>query len=132
MSDVFERNEITTAQMYLDKAATLSQQAKQLSPELQRLDRIQLPVPNFLIDLFLENAITDALFYERIANALADLEMAETVMMSQYIRRVNELVGDAKVEKNNSERELQERRKSLEKVRREILESARPNGKARM
>jgi len=145
-----ERNEITTAQMFLSRAETLSEEALTLHPELAILPGIQLPLRNFLVDIFLDetrggngaanghatngnaaagaaagarrNSTSNPSLEAKIQQALETLHGSDSVFMRHLVPRVNQGFGDATVEQHNAVAELEKRRVALERVRRRKME----------
>jgi len=125
MTDMMERNEISQAQTFVDRARLYSSQAEQLCRGIPTLayDNLQMPQGNLMSDMLFDNYFTDTAFHNKIKDGIERLRRAREGVRSNTLYPVGRRVDDAQRAKDRTAKTLLGAREALEKLRSDIMAS---------
>ncbi|WVW85440.1 hypothetical protein I302_107478 [Kwoniella bestiolae CBS 10118] len=114
MSDMMERNELSSADRQWASVQMLTQQAKHLSGYVRDLPAVKVAMGNIMSDVFFDNIFTDMAFHEKIKQSQYEMNVAADVV--ERNRQENE------IRLNGLGGELRGKEDRLERTRRELQE----------
>nr|XP_019006601.1 uncharacterized protein I203_00192 [Kwoniella mangroviensis CBS 8507]OCF70062.1 hypothetical protein I203_00192 [Kwoniella mangroviensis CBS 8507] len=120
MSDMMERNELSSADRQWSSVQLLTQQAKNLSQAVRDLPQVKVAMGNIMSDVFFDNIFTDMAFHDKIKNSIYELNVAADVV--ERNRQENEIrLNDMGKELKGREERLERSRRDLQDLRSEIF-----------
>ncbi|WWC71403.1 uncharacterized protein I206_105358 [Kwoniella pini CBS 10737] len=126
MSDMMERNELSSADRSWSKVQMLILQAKHLSPLVRDLPKVQVAGGSIMSDVFFDNIFTDMAFHDKIKQSQYEMNQAADIVemnLQENEIRLNQLNNDI-VDKS---RRLEQSRKDLQSKRSDIFRQIASN-----
>ncbi|WWC63474.1 uncharacterized protein I303_106077 [Kwoniella dejecticola CBS 10117] len=120
MSDMMERNELSSADRAWSRVQMLNLQAKHLSPYVRDLPEVRVAGGSIMSDVFFDNIITDMAFHEKIKQSQYEMNQAADMVernLQENKIRLDQLNSDM-AEKS---RRLEQSRKDLQAKRSDIF-----------
>ncbi|WWC90525.1 uncharacterized protein L201_005461 [Kwoniella dendrophila CBS 6074] len=121
MSDMMERNELSSADRQWSQVQMLILQAKHLSPNYVRdLPQVKVAMGNIMSDVFFDNIFTDMAFHEKIKQSKFEMNQAADLVernLQENQIRLNQLNQDL----NSKSKALEQSRLDLQNKRSEIF-----------
>ncbi|WRT68572.1 uncharacterized protein IL334_005550 [Kwoniella shivajii] len=120
MSDMMERNALSTAERYWSNVQMLNQQAKFSSPYVNDLPKVDVAMGNIMSDVFFDNIFTDMAFHDKIEHSNRDLNIAADALernLQEAQIRYDQIAVDLK----GKEKRLEDARRELQNKRSEIF-----------
>ncbi|KAF9458705.1 hypothetical protein BDZ94DRAFT_1313034 [Collybia nuda] len=112
MSDIMERNSLSTAQSLAAQVEMLCLQARNVSPFVEPIGRLSVAQGSLMSDVFFDNIFTDMAFHRKIQDSATDLARVHTRLKAQRDAAIHraDTAGSQLIEASQS---LEESRKAL-------------------
>lgn len=121
-ADMAERNLLASASSAASKALALAAQARRLDPQIKDPGAVEIAGKNLLSDVLFDNIFTDLAFHQKIQQSEANVRLANNRLKEER-KGVFNRQQDLKRTINAAEKELNDARNELQRVRQQAFET---------
>ncbi|KAJ6463531.1 hypothetical protein C8R45DRAFT_522431 [Mycena sanguinolenta] len=121
MSDMMERNALSSAENYANQAQVYVQQARVASPQVQLIGNISIAHGSILTDVIFDNIFTDLAFHDKIKDSARNVEAVQ-FNLNRELNAARSRAGAIGADLNAAADALTQARGALDAFRRSVFE----------